>query len=114
VAEIMNIRHAGSRLHLAPDADIDDRLFDVVTVSMEQREGMLAWIKQGSDQTAPPLTVTRGREIVIDWRGDHLRIDDYGPDKSPHSGAVTIAFAPEQLEILVPSIVDREPPPPRR
>lgn len=109
LAEVMNIQHAGSRLHLAPSADIGDGLFDVVTIAPNQRADMLDWVAQASDGAPPPLTVTRAREISIDWHGDPLRIDDYGPVTDLQEGLVTVRFVQQQLDILVPSIVDQQP-----
>lgn len=109
LAEVMNIQHAGSRLRLAPTADIGDGLFDVVTVAPDQRADMLEWVKKGSDDTPPPLTVTRARKVTFDWQGDPLRIDDYAPKTDTHVGKVTIGFAAHWLDILVPSLVDQQP-----
>jgi len=108
LAEVMNIQHAGSRLHLAPSADIGDGLFDVVTIAPDQRADMLDWVAE-ADGTPPPLTVTRAREISIDWLGDPLRIDDYGPATDRYEGPVTVRFVQQKLDILVPSIVDQQP-----
>ncbi|MDY0871520.1 diacylglycerol/lipid kinase family protein [Dongia rigui] len=106
LAEAMNIQHAGSRLHLAPAAETDDGYFDVVTVAPEQRDDMLAWIDGGCSGVAP-LSVTRARSVEIDWRGDPLRIDDYGPEMRVHEGRVSVNFLAERLEVLVPSERDR-------
>lgn len=113
LAEVMNIQHAGSRLRLAPMADIGDGFFDVVTIAADQRDDMLAWVQSGTDDTPPPLTVTRARAVTIDWQGDPLRIDDYAPKTEIHAGKVEISFAPQQLDILVPSLVDQQPLAPR-
>jgi diacylglycerol kinase family enzyme len=106
LAEAMNIQHAGSRLRLAPAAETDDGYFDVATISPEQRDDMVAWI-DGGCSGAPPLTITRARLIEIDWRGDPLRIDDFGPETPTHEGRVSVDFLAERLEILVPSQRDR-------
>ncbi|MBK8160398.1 MAG: hypothetical protein IPK59_17040 [Rhodospirillaceae bacterium] len=105
--EAMNIRHAGSRLCLAPDADIADGLFDVVTIAVDQRQAMLDWVANGTDQDKPPLTITRARSVEIDWLGDPLRIDDHAPKITVMVGPVSIAFVAAQLDILVPSRRDR-------
>lgn len=134
LAEVMNIQHAGSRVRLAPSADIGDGFFDVVTVAPDQRDEMLAWVAEGSDETPPPLTVKRAREVAIDWQGDPLRIDDYAPvfngpafdrpkfdrpasgtsvsgsrASESRNGHVSIHFTQQQLDILVPSLVDQQP-----
>ena len=105
--EAMNIRHAGSRLCLAPEADVADGLFDVVTIARDQRDAVLAWLAKGTD-AAPPLTVRRARRVAIDWRGDPLRIDDFAPAMTRTEGQVEIDFVAERLDILVPSRRDRK------
>lgn len=111
LVEAMNIQHAGSRLHLAPDAETDDGYFDVVTVAPEQRDAMLAWV-DGGCAGAPPVTVTRARSVAMDWRGDPLRIDDFGPETPAYQGHVNVDFLAERLEVLVPSERDRTNPAP--
>ncbi len=110
--EAMNIQHGGSRVHLAPQADLGDGYFDVVTIAPEQREEVLKWIDSGCSGE-PTVTVTRARKVEIDWRGDPLRIDDFGPETPVYEGLVTAAFLAERLEILVPSQHDRANTPPR-
>ncbi len=107
LVEVMNIQHAGSRLRLAPDADIGDGQFDVVTIRPDQRDAVLAWIKSGASEE-PPLTITRARAIEIDWQGDPLRIDDYAPETDVYEGQVSIGFVAERLDILVPSKRDQQ------
>lgn len=109
--EAMNIQHAGSRLRLAPAADVGDGYFDVVTIAPDQRQPMLDWIDAGAGD-APPLTTTRARRIDIDWQGDPLRIDDFAPQMPDHRGPVSVEFIAERLEVLVPSAQDRANPPP--
>jgi len=108
LVEVMNIQHAGSRLRLAPAADIGDGQFDVVTIRPDQRDAVLAWIKAGLNDEPPPLTVTRAREVEIDWQGDPLRIDDYAPKTDVYEGPVSIGFVAERLDILVPSKRDQQ------
>jgi diacylglycerol kinase family enzyme len=109
--EAMNIQHAGSRLRLAPAADVGDGYFDVVTIAPEERQAVLDWIDAGAG-AKPPLTATRARRIDIDWQGDPLRIDDFAPETLEHAGAVNIEFIAERLDVLVPSAHDRANPPP--
>jgi diacylglycerol kinase family enzyme len=73
--EIMNITRIGPALDLAPAADPGDGLLDVVCVRTEQREAMLQWL-EAPDHQQVPLTVHRGREVSVVWRGTPLRVDD--------------------------------------
>jgi hypothetical protein len=47
----------------------------VVCVRTEQREAMLQWL-EAPDHQQVPLTVHRGREVSVVWRGTPLRVDD--------------------------------------
>jgi len=75
LVEIMNIACIGPGLHLAPAADPGDGLLDVVCVRADQREAMLQWL-EAPDHKQVPLSVHRGREITVVWRGTPLRVDD--------------------------------------
>ncbi|MBI2255247.1 MAG: diacylglycerol kinase [Proteobacteria bacterium] len=113
--EAMNIQHAGSRLCLAPGADLGDGYFDVVTIAPDQRAAVLNWIDAGASEV-PPLKATRARRIEIDWRDDPLRIDDFAPETPSHAGdragVVSVELLAERLDILVPSDRDRAAPSP--
>lgn len=105
--EVMNIQLAGSRVHLAPHADAGDGLFDVVTLGTGQRTDFLGWLKAGNDKEPPPVTWRRAHSVCLDWRGEPLRIDDHGPKTDQAGGEVSIRFATQKLEILVPSWRDK-------
>jgi diacylglycerol kinase (ATP) len=75
LVEIMNIASIGPGLQLAPAADPGDGLLDVVCVRTDQREEMLRWL-EAPDHKQMPLTVYRGREVTVVWRGTPLRVDD--------------------------------------
>lgn len=106
LVEIMNIRHAGARLPLAPMAEIGDGLFEIVTISASERGGVLDWLEKGA-KGAPPLSISAARSVTIDWRGEPLRIDDFAPTVAVPAGRLEITFVAERLEILVPPPRDR-------
>jgi diacylglycerol kinase (ATP) len=108
MVEIMNIQHAGSRVRLALEADPGDGLFDVITLSVAQRDSFLAWLERGSEKEPPPVTTRRARAAAIDWLGEPLRIDDYSPQTEARTGRVAIGFATQRLAVLVPSATDND------
>ena len=105
--EVMNIQLAGSRVRLAPNADTGDGLFDVVTLNTAQRLDFLDWLKSNSDKEEPPVTWRRAHSVNLDWRGEPLRIDDHSPKMDRSEGEVSIRFATQKLDILVPSWRDK-------
>lgn len=104
--EAMNIQHGGSRLCLAPEAKLGDGYLDVVTIAPEQREAVIKWVDSGCNDKSP-VTVMRAQKVEIDWCGDALRIDDFGPKTDTYKGRITLTLLPQQLDILVPSEKDR-------
>lgn len=77
LVEVMNIGYVGPNLHLAPHADPQDGLLDVLTVREDERgqleENMEALLRQ----EAPPhtFTVRQGRHVQLTWDGRPLHVD---------------------------------------
>jgi len=76
--EAMNIRLIGPHLHLAPDADPGDGLFDVVLVSDAQCQDLLNYFghRLEKETTVPELTVHRGRRLEFSWAEPEIHFDD--------------------------------------
>jgi diacylglycerol kinase family enzyme len=100
--EVLNLSFTGPALPLAFSASPDDRLFDIVFLDAANRKRMLAWLAQSPENTSPPLTVLRGREVTMNWHGGQLRIDSrvYLPPKKP--AKVGIRLEKKRLRVLVP------------
>lgn len=94
--EAMNIQAIGPNLNLAPQADPGDGLLDIVSVSKDEREKLMAHLRASLDGEfrRPELTRRRGKHLRIVWRGFPVRIDDeVWPGKSP------APLMPEPIEI---------------
>lgn len=77
--EVMNIRHVGPSVPIAPDADPGDGLMDVVLVRPSDRRALLSYLDNRLEQhdvKLPKLSARRGKEVVLSVSGGRLRIDD--------------------------------------
>ena len=100
LVEVMNIALFGPNLVLAPEADPGDDMLDVVTLHPDQRHAMLDWLR-APGSGAPPVTVWRGRSVVVEWPGAALRLDDE-PQEGGAPPALGFRLEPEPLTFLVP------------
>jgi diacylglycerol kinase (ATP) len=77
--EVMNTPTLGFHFTLAPDARMDDGLFDLVLIQPSQREGYLKFISgilTGTLERLPEVSIHRGRRLEIAWRGFPLHLDE--------------------------------------
>lgn len=103
LVEIMNIRSIGPNLHLGPDVEIDDGVFDVVLLSEEHRsdfEDHLSDKVQGS-QGNPALTIVKGKRIKLKWEGADCHVDDERIEIT-EPGEIVIEIEQGLIEFLVP------------
>ena len=91
-------------LAIAFSAAPDDRLFDVVFLSEQERPHMLDWLAGHPDQTPPPVAMHKGRRISIKWTGRPLRVDDRVYFHPETASRVKIGFLSKSLKILVPAL----------
>ena len=101
--EILNLSFSGPSLAIAFSAAPDDRLFDVVFLSEQERGHMLDWLEGHPDKMPPPLAVHKGRKISLKWVGRPLRIDDrvyFHPEVATN---IKIRFEARSLKVLIPS-----------
>ena len=116
LAEAMNIRTIGPNLELAPDAELDDGVLDLVLVSEQDRAALRGYLTDRLARRAARLEVPRypGRHITITWPGSRVHVDDriLPKEKDAASGrwwaegqeiTLAIAVAPRALEVLVPA-----------
>jgi diacylglycerol kinase (ATP) len=91
--EVMNIQHIGPSLHLAPDADPGDGLFDIVLINASERDKLgdyLANRLEGRPHR-PQWKVHRGRHLRLPWQNSDLHIDDKvwpAPESTPDGAPV--------------------------
>jgi diacylglycerol kinase (ATP) len=76
--EVMNTPTMGYHYMLAPEAQPDDGLFDLVLIHANQREQYIKFIKSvltGTLERLPDVSIQRGRKLEIAWRGFPLHVD---------------------------------------
>lgn len=109
--EAMNIRHIGSGMELAPNADVSDGELDVVAVRTEDRESFLEHAR-GLGPGAPlPRFMHRGKHLDIAYTETLAHIDDEpwperdtDDDKTGdlmRDAAITISIQPGAIEVLL-------------
>jgi diacylglycerol kinase (ATP) len=101
LVEVLNLSRTGPALPISPASEPDDKLLDIAFVFASDRKRMLSWLKDPEGKF-PPVTVRRGRNVRLDWKGGHARIDDkvfFPPDSA---SAVEITHQSESLTVLVP------------
>lgn len=78
MCEVMNTPTMSYHVTLAPNARVDDGLFDMVLVHANQRESYLNFIRgilTGNLESLPDVSIHRGRNLEIAWRGFPLHLD---------------------------------------
>lgn len=92
----------GGGMHLAPDAQLDDGLFDVVTISAVSKTRFLSQLPKvfkGTHVQNDEITVRRGREVRIDADRPFTLYADGDPiGELP----VTVRTLPGAVRMLVP------------
>lgn len=93
----------GGGMYLAPDADLDDGLLDVVLIAEHSKRSFLATLPKafrGTHVLHPAVRVLRGRELTVDADRPFVVYADGDPiGDTP----VTIRAVPRALRVLVPA-----------
>lgn len=78
LVQVMNIGCAGSNILLAPDADPSDGIFDVVMIPEQERGTAVRYVEVLLDDATvrPTFPVHRARDVVMEWSGSSLHVDD--------------------------------------
>jgi diacylglycerol kinase family enzyme len=108
LAEIMNIRHVGPSLQLAPAADPGDGQLDVVllpSTARDQLDEHLARLMEGRTHS-PQWKVVTGRRLQLVCDGADVHIDDkkwpqHDSTPTKQALALTISVNEHALEFLV-------------
>lgn len=105
--EVMNTPTLGFRFMLAPDAQADDGLFDLVLIHANERDSYLKFmtaILTGSLDRFPSVSVIRGRKLKIAWRGFPLHLDEEVVDGSkwPREETPSQSEEPDSLDVSGP------------
>jgi diacylglycerol kinase (ATP) len=110
LVEVMNIRHIGPRLLLAPHADPGDGLLDVVALGEAHRRQLDAYLRGPASPTAPALpsgvVPRQARHVLLEPGGQRVHLDDETwPDKEraaePH-GPIHLQLQAQALAFLSP------------
>jgi diacylglycerol kinase family enzyme len=108
LCEVMNTPTLGFHYQLAPNARVDDGLFDLVLIHANQREGFLKFMKSvltGTLESLPQVSIQRGRKLEIAWRGFSLHLDGdvvTGLDWLEEIGDASPMPEPELLDVAKP------------
>jgi len=109
--EILNIRHAGPRIELAPKADPSDGLFDVVFALREDREQLKTTFLENLSlrKASTFLSKQKTREFYLAMRAGELRIDDevvlsksVSSTDQQRTDDIDISVIPRALQFLIP------------
>jgi diacylglycerol kinase family enzyme len=108
--EILNIRHAGPRIELAPSASPTDGMFDIVMAPLSDREELKKTLLKSLSTIREPtfLGKQKARSISVSMDYGELRIDDKvmlsrsrGSDSSQPI-KIDISVLPQALHVLLP------------
>ena len=93
----------GGGMYLAPDAELDDGLLDVVLIADHPKRSFLATMPKAFNGTHvhhPAVSVLRGRELQVDA---DRPFDVYADGDPIGSTPATIRVVPAALRVLVPA-----------
>jgi diacylglycerol kinase family enzyme len=114
--EALNVRFIGPNLKLAPDADTNDGLLDIVAVPRGKRAELNKYLAGRINGAEPLLKLPRhrGAHLQIEWESSPVHIDDMRWPNSHKSVAVkshaiTIKIDPGALVFLAPPAKSRSP-----
>jgi diacylglycerol kinase (ATP) len=114
--EALNIRYAGPNLDLAPGADTNDGLLDVVLLRRGEEGKLSRYLTHciGGRNAKANLTVRRGRHLQIEWHGAPIHIDDKPwstDDAKPtaRSNGIDIKVGSDSISFLCPQKTRRRP-----
>lgn len=109
--EAVTIPYVGPNLFLAPDSKPGDGHFDVVLASEAERARLVEYLEtwQGNRQRLAVLPSHRGKQLVLEWSGFEMHLDDKLWPKEDAEAA-----APARIEASVVDEVEFLVPEPRR
>ena len=116
IIQALNIRYAGPNLDLAPGADTNDGLLDVVLLRRGEEGKLNRYLTHciSGRNAKANLTVRRGRHLQIEWDGSPIHIDDKpwsidnGKPKARSNG-IDIKVGPHSISFLCPHKTRRRP-----
>jgi diacylglycerol kinase family enzyme len=98
-AELLNIPFTGPGLPLAPKADFNDGMLDLVCFAKDGRNKLAEWFENPAD-TPPPGVTRRGRMVSFRWRNAPYRIDDEAYKAKDKPQTLTLTCDEPAVKIL--------------
>ena len=118
--QALNIRYAGPNLDLAPGADTNDGLLDVVLLRRGEEDKLSRYLSHCINRKPAKanLTVHRGRHLQIESNGCPIHIDDkaWSAENDRHKARpkpINIKVAPHSVLFICPQRTRRRPQRPR-
>jgi diacylglycerol kinase (ATP) len=116
--EALNVRFVGPNLNLAPEADTQDGLLDLVAIPFQKRSELAKYLKGWTRESAPMSKSRRhrGRLLQIEWDGSPVHLDDSAwpsgdkPDLQVKSHSITIQMEPGAVVFMIPDKARRSRP----
>ena len=116
--QALNIRYAGPNLDLAPGADTNDGLLDVVLLPRGEEKKLSRYLTHciNRRRAKANLTVRRGRHLQIEWDGSPIHIDDKpwsreNGKRKVRSHTIDVKIGPHSVSFLCPQRTRRRPKP---
>jgi diacylglycerol kinase (ATP) len=106
-AEVLNIPYTGPGLPLAPKADYNDGMLDLICFEEDKADALCDWFQNPADKE-PPGFVRRGKMITFTWRNTAHRVDDEAYKASDKPNVVTLQCDDQQV-VIFDSSLQREP-----
>ena len=100
---LMNIRRIGPRIALAPRAQSDDGLLDLVLVPPEDREALARYVERAGGRGARMPQITRRvRRAYVSWPDSGGHVDDeVWPSRQKRAGEVHVGIT-GSIPLLLP------------
>jgi len=118
--QALNIRYAGPNLDLAPGADTNDGLLDIVLLRRGEEDKLSRYLSHCINRKPAKanLIVHRGRHLQIESNGCPIHIDDkaWSGENDRHKARpkpINIKVAPHSVSFICPQRTRRRPQRPR-
>jgi hypothetical protein len=101
---VLNIPYTGPGLPLAPKADLNDGMLDLICFNKAHRNKLSDWFETPAEGP-PPGTTRRGRMISFSFRNAPWRVDDEAHAASGTGQTVTLTCDDTPV-IIIESKID--------
>jgi diacylglycerol kinase family enzyme len=105
-AEVLNIPYTGPGLPLAPKADLNDGMLDLICFPKDDRSKLSEWFETPAEGPPPGVT-RRGRMVSFSFRNTPWRVDDEAFKASDKAQTITMT-CDDQPVIIIESPIAME------